>query len=103
MRSTAFLLAAAGLAALPGTAWAGGELAPPVRVVAGEAPIRAEVGHAAPCFHDLDRDGKRDLLVGQMGKGQLLVWRNEGTDTKPVFTTSTVFRVDGKDATVEAG
>ena len=102
MRPTALLLAA-GLLALPATAPAGDDLAPPVRLLAGEAPISADVGHAAPCFHDLDRDGKRDLLVGQMGNGQLLVWRNEGTDTAPTFAASSVFRVDGKDATVEAG
>lgn len=102
MRPTA-LLVAAGLLAWPALAHAGDDLAPPVRLLAGDAPIRAEVGHAAPCFHDIDRDGKRDLLVGQMGKGQLLVWRNEGTDTAPMFTRSTLFRADGKDAAVEAG
>ncbi|MCA9316626.1 MAG: hypothetical protein H6805_02390 [Planctomycetes bacterium] len=102
MRVAALLLAA-GLALAPATALASDELAPPVRLLAGDTPIHADVGHAAPCFHDFDRDGKRDLLVGQMGKGQLLIWHNEGTDTAPAFATSSVFRVDDKDATVEAG
>ncbi|MCB9830098.1 MAG: hypothetical protein H6806_10110 [Planctomycetes bacterium] len=99
----AVLLVAASLSTLPATVFADDELAPPMRILAGEAPISADVGHAAPCFHDFDRDGKRDLLVGQMGKGQMLIWRNEGTDKAPAFTTSSVFRVDGKDATIEAG
>jgi len=61
------------------------ELAAPFRVHAAGEPISTDVGHAYPRLHDLDGDGKRDLLVGQFGGGTCRVYRNSGTDAAPSF------------------
>jgi hypothetical protein len=96
-------VAALAVALLATPALAGPELGPPVRVHAGAEPIDTQVGHAAPFLHDMDGDGLRDLLVGQMGQGLMRVYRNTGTATAPAFAAGEVFQADGKDGTVEAG
>jgi hypothetical protein len=68
------LLAAGGLAA-------GGasEFQSPVRLKADGVPVRVESpGYAAPCWADIDGDGRKDLLVGQFNKGKIRVYRNLG-------------------------
>jgi len=51
----------------------------PVRMKAGDGYVRVESpGWAAPCWHDVDRDGKKDLVVGQFHDGKLRVYRNLG-------------------------
>jgi hypothetical protein len=55
------------------------EFEPPVRLTAGDAPIKVESpGYAAPCWADLDGDGKKDLLVGQFRQGKIRVFKHEG-------------------------
>jgi hypothetical protein len=75
--------------ALPFAAFANepkGELAPPIRIMAGERPIAVDSpGHSAPFFGDLCGDGKRCLLVGQFKDGLLRIYRNVGTETAPQF------------------
>ena len=47
------------------------EFQPPTRIKAGGVPVRVESpGYAAPCWADLDGDGKKDLLVGQFKAGR---------------------------------
>lgn len=49
----------------------------PVRLEAEGQPIRVNSpGYAAPCWADIDGDGKRDLLVGQFAGGRIQVYRN---------------------------
>ena len=62
-----------------------GDLAPAVKVTAEGGPIDVEVGHAAPCFADIDGDGLRDLLVGQFGGGKLRIYPNVGKAGRPSF------------------
>jgi hypothetical protein len=53
----------------------------PVRVKADGAAVRVESpGYAAPCWADIDADGKKDLLVGQFAQGKIRVFKNVGAE-----------------------
>ena len=55
------------------------EFAAPVRLSGGGQAVRVESpGYAAPCWADIDGDGKKDLLVGQFNGGKIRVYRNLG-------------------------
>jgi hypothetical protein len=50
-----------------------------VRLQADGAAIRVEEpGYAAPCWADVNGDGKKDLLVGQFNGGKIRVFENLG-------------------------
>ena len=74
------------------------EFAAPVRMQAGGEPVRVErPGYAAPCWADIDGDGKKDLLVGQFNGGKIRVFKNRG-DAK--LDAGDWLQVDGKAAEV---
>jgi hypothetical protein len=55
------------------------EFQPPVLLKAEGVPVRVESpGYAAPCWADIDGDGKKDLLVGQFSDGKIRVYKNLG-------------------------
>jgi len=57
----------------------GPQFEPAVRMIANGSPVRVEApGWAAPCWHDVDRDGKQDLVVGQFSGGKMRVFRGLG-------------------------
>lgn len=57
----------------------GPQFHPPVALVADGVRIATEEpGYAAPCWHDVDGDGKADLVVGQFKDGHMKVYRNLG-------------------------
>ena len=58
---------------------AAAEFEPPVRLEAGGAAVRVESpGYAAPCWADIDGDGRNDLLVGQFNGGKIRVFKGLG-------------------------
>jgi len=73
----------------------GDELASPLRLTADGKPINVEIGHAAPCYADLDGSGTKSLLVGQFAGGKLRIYLNRGTAKEPKFESFTWF-LDGK-------
>lgn len=75
----------------------------PVRLEAAGQAIDTDVGHAAPYVYDFDRDGKRDLLVGQFGEGKLRIYKNVGTNARPRFEGMSWFEAGGEVAKVAAG
>ena len=55
------------------------EFKPPELLKARGVVVRVErPGYAAPCWADVDGDGKKDLLVGQFNKGKIRVFKNLG-------------------------
>jgi hypothetical protein len=52
---------------------------PPVRMRAGDSFVKVEApGYACPSWHDVDKDGKKDLVVGQFNKGKMRLYKNLG-------------------------
>ncbi|OHB81404.1 MAG: hypothetical protein A2W31_08640 [Planctomycetes bacterium RBG_16_64_10] len=60
--------------------------------LAGDLVVPA--GRSSPAVMDLDGDGKKDLLVGNTN-GEILFYRNEGTDAAPSFAAYEQVVADG--------
>ena len=57
----------------------GSRFSAPQRLKAGDGYVKVEApGYAAPCWADVDGDGKKDLLVGQFAGGKIMVHKNLG-------------------------
>ena len=64
---------------LPATVSSAVEFNKPVRLKGGDEFVRVESpGYAAPCWDDIDGDGKKDLLVGQFKDGKIRVFKGLG-------------------------
>ena len=62
-----------------GTSVSSADFGPPVQLKAGKQSVRVESpGYAAPCWADIDGDGKKDLLVGQFAGGKIRFYKNLG-------------------------
>ena len=66
----------------------------PVQLKGGDQPIKTQSpGYATPCLHDLDGDGKKQLLVGQFANGYIYDFKGLG-DGK--FAKEKLLEVDGQ-------
>jgi hypothetical protein len=74
---------------------------PPARLTAAGQVIDSgeSWGHASPWIEDIDGDGVWDLVVGDFS-GLFRVYRNEGTNQKPLYTKGTNLQAGGVDAKV---
>ena len=91
------LLAALGLLCGPALCSAA-DFEPPVRLKAGGVAVRVEApGYAAPCWADVDGDGKMDLLVGQFNQGKIRVFKGLGGGK---FAKGAWLQAEGKAAEV---
>lgn len=79
------------------------ELAEPISILAAGEPISVDVGHAAPYVYDYNKDGLKDLIVGQFGGGKARIYLNRGTDAEPVFDGFTYLQAAGEDAATNPG
>lgn len=68
-----------------------------LKTASGEAIRVDSPGYAAPCWADLDGDGKMELLVGQFRGGKIKVYQHEG-DLK--FGEGKWLEADGEPAEV---
>ena len=74
------------------------EFQSPVRLMAGSEAVRVESpGWAAPCWADIDGDGKNDLLVGQFNQGKIRVYKNLGGG---MLAAGAWLKADGIDAEI---
>lgn len=73
----------------------------PVRLKAAGSFIDSgpQWAHSGPCFHDVDGDGRRDLLVGDFS-GEFRLYRNVGTDREPKFAEGELLMAGGAVAKV---
>ncbi len=70
----------------------------PVRLKAGDAAVRVESpGYAAPCWTDIDGDGRKELLVGQFKQGKIKVFKHLGAQK---FAPGDWLQAEGKVAEV---
>lgn len=75
-------------------------LAPPLQILAAGKPIAVDQGHAAPFVVDFDRDGRKDLVVGQYHDGRARVYLNKGTEAAPHFDDFSWLRAGDAEARV---
>ena len=73
--------------------------APPVPLKDLHGTHLAVDGYCTPCVVDWDDDNRKDILLGS-GSGELVLYRNEGSDSEPLFSPPTHIEVDGITVTV---
>ena len=92
-----FQIAAIGIPTLASA----GQFEKPVRLTAGGEPISVELpGYAAPCWADVDGDGKKDLLVGQFSYGKIKFYRNTGNAKTPQLEKGEWLKAGGEMAKI---
>jgi hypothetical protein len=63
-----------------------------------------DVGYyGSPSMYDWNRDGAKDLVLGQYDQGKIRLYQNLGPDTAPDFNGFTYFQSGGTDITLPYG
>jgi hypothetical protein len=63
-----------------------------------------DVGYyGAPTVTDWNKDGAKDLVLGQYDQGKIRLYQNLGPDTAPDFNGFTYFQSGGTDITLPYG
>lgn len=80
-------------------------LSQPIRINGKKQEIRAEKhGLAYPNLFDWNKDGKKDLLVGEFETGEtgsyLKIYLNEGSNRKPKYSGKYTYATDIKGDTI---
>ena len=70
-------------------------------VEANGTPIKLLL--ATPWVGDWDGDGKKDMIFGLFSGGKVSLYLNSGTNTAPVFTTSSFLKAGAADIALTAG
>jgi hypothetical protein len=78
-------------------------LAAGVQLMDGASPIMVDIGCAVPTVADWNNDGRKDLIVGQYGNGNIRLYLNGGTDTNPVFNGYSWIMANGRAISVSYG
>jgi len=88
---------------IAGQAFAGiPRFADPVLIEDNGVPI--DVGYyAAPMMFDWNRDGNKDMVVGQLTSGKIRFYPNVGDDSAPVFNGNSFMRASGAEITLPSG
>ncbi len=78
------------------------------QIIKGESgPLKIEAyGYAHPAVYDWNKDGKKDLIVGEFeAKAKFRVYLNIGSDSKPKFNDDFFYGkdIDGNPLFVETG
>ena len=76
--------------------------AEPELIQDGGVPI--DVGYyAAPMMFDWNRDGRKDMVVGQFSSGYIRFYPNVGEDSAPVFSGFEYMYASGSQITLPSG
>jgi hypothetical protein len=69
-----------------------------------DAGVPIDVGYyGAPTMYDWNKDGAKDLVLGQYEEGKIRLYQNLGPDTAPDFNGFTYFQSGGTDITLPYG
>ena len=84
------------------------KLGKPILIMGDSLPVVAKgVGYASPAVFDMDKDGKKDLLIGEFGSGSenglfvghlIRVYKNVGDSVNPKFTDKFSYAWHSRDA-----
>lgn len=103
MKHRLFIFTGVLLLLCSGIAWAvKPEIDPGVFIQDGSSDLKVNL-YSAPTSVDWNNDGKKDLVVGQIINGYVLLYLNQGTDLNPVFNGGSNIKSNGVDISVSWG
>lgn len=68
------------------------------RIKAGDSYLDMR-SYSAPLFYDFDKDGLKDLILGEL-KGFIRIYKNVGTEGRPLFDNYSKLQAGGADIVI---